>query len=531
VDHLAQEPDMVQEDKCNYSYAAVMETNQIYTDLTGIFPTTSLSGNKYILILYDYDSNSVLSAPMKNRGDKDMMRAFDVLINFLIIRGLKPHFQRLDNEASLALINCLTKQGIHYQLTPPHIHQSKNAERAIQTFKNHFIAGLCSVYPTFPLKLWDKILPQATITLNLFRKSIINPRMSAYAQLNGHFDFNRTPLAPPGTRIIAHEKPDQRTSWDPHGVDGYYLGPALDHYRCYQVHITKTKGTRIVDTVEFFPSNLSIPETSSKDLASIAALELSHALQDPSPAAPFSHIGTAQLQALRQLSDIFSAALPSGTAQHAPPLTQNSSQFRSTVQQGCTTHTRMPRQPIPVTPIISPPLAPRYSQRVIPSQVPSPRVTPRMNSNDVASPRVTAELPLTDGVPLTPHPASDNAPYMAQGMDGMNLFDTFEEEHMETPAVPRYNIRARSRQHSANQAHTLTPRIFCPIVFTNNQTITLPFKQATQNMPMANLVINEDTGASLEYRHLIQNDSTFTVWNKTAANEFGRLAQGVGGRI
>jgi hypothetical protein len=51
VDHPAHEPDTVQEDKCNYIYAAVLETNQIYTDLTGRFPTTSLSGNKYILIL------------------------------------------------------------------------------------------------------------------------------------------------------------------------------------------------------------------------------------------------------------------------------------------------------------------------------------------------------------------------------------------------------------------------------------------------------------------------------------------------
>jgi hypothetical protein len=199
---------------------------------------------------------------MKNRGDKDMIRAFDILIQSLIIRGLKPHFQWLENEASLALRNYLTKQGIHYQLAPPHIHQRNNAEREIKTFKNHFIAGLCSVDPTFPLKLWDKLLPQATITLNLLRQSRINPRMSAYAQLNGHFDFNRTPLAPPGTRIIAPEKLDKRASWDPHGVDGYYLGPALDHYRCYQVHITKTKGTRIVDTVEFFPSKLSMPETS-----------------------------------------------------------------------------------------------------------------------------------------------------------------------------------------------------------------------------------------------------------------------------
>jgi hypothetical protein len=130
--------------------------------------------------MYDYDSNSVLSAPMKNRADKEMVREFDFLIQAFITRGLKPHLQHLDNEASSALRNYLTKQGINYQLAPPHIHRRNNAERAIQTFKNHFIDGLCSVDPAFPLKLWDKILPQATITLNLLRKSRINKRMSAY---------------------------------------------------------------------------------------------------------------------------------------------------------------------------------------------------------------------------------------------------------------------------------------------------------------------------------------------------------------
>jgi hypothetical protein len=174
VEITAPETDMIQEDKCHYIYATTLETNQIYSDLTGRFPATSLSGNKYILILYDYDSNSVLSAPMKNRGDKEMVWAFDFLIQALIVRGLKPHLQGLDNEAPLALRNYLTQQGITYQLAPPHIHRRNNAERAIKTFKNHFIAGLCSVDPTYPLKLWYELLPQATITLNLLKKSRIN---------------------------------------------------------------------------------------------------------------------------------------------------------------------------------------------------------------------------------------------------------------------------------------------------------------------------------------------------------------------
>jgi hypothetical protein len=126
-------------------------------------------------------------------------------------------------------------------------------------------------------------------------------------------------------------------------------------------------------------------------------------------------------------------------------------------------------------PNISPPHAPHRSQRVTPTQVPSLRVTPRMNPNDVASPRVTTALPLVDVIPLTPHPAAENSPYMPQGMAGMSLFDTSEEEHMETPVIPKYNTRASALQHSSTQAHTLKPRIFRPISFTSNQAVAMPF--------------------------------------------------------
>jgi hypothetical protein len=143
---------------------------------------------------------------------------------------------------------------------------------------------------------------------------------------------------------------------------------------------------------------------------------------------------------------------------------------------------------------------------------------------------VNHTLPLNSIIPLTPHPASANAPYVPQYMAGVNLFDTFEEEHnMEAPSLPRYNTRARTRQHSANQAQLLAPRVFCPITLTNTQGFNAAPKQANNNIPMANAVINQDTGAGLDYRQFIQDETTFPVWNKAAANEFGRLAQCVGG--
>jgi hypothetical protein len=109
-------------------------------------------------------------------------------------------------------------------------------------------------------------------------------------------------------------------------------------------------------------------------------------------------------------------------------------------------------------------------------------------------------------------------------MAGMNLFETFEEEHMETPALPRYNTRARARQHSASQAQFLVPRISRPIGFTNNQIVDVTPTQAPNPIPMANSIINQDTGASLEYQHVIQDETTFPIWNKAESNEFGRLA-------
>jgi hypothetical protein len=102
------------------------------------------------------------------------------------------------------------------------------------------IAGLCLTDKSFPMHLWDRLLPQTVIILNLLRTSRINTKPSAATHIFGKYDFNRAPMAPPGTRIIAHETPNLRSTWAPHGLDGWYLGPALEHYICYTVHITKT---------------------------------------------------------------------------------------------------------------------------------------------------------------------------------------------------------------------------------------------------------------------------------------------------
>jgi hypothetical protein len=207
----------------------------VYTDPTGKFLVPSVSGNQYILIVYEYDSNYIHAEPMIDRTGPSIIAAYQRSIVFLQSRGFKPLLQRLDNEATGTLQDFLVASDIDFQLAPPHVHRRNAAERSIRTFKNHFIAGLCSTNPDFPLNLWDKLLPQCLITLNLLRRSRINPQLFAQAHINGAFDFNRTPLAPPGTKVLIHEKPAIHGTWAPRAVEGWYLGPAQRHYRCYRV--------------------------------------------------------------------------------------------------------------------------------------------------------------------------------------------------------------------------------------------------------------------------------------------------------
>eukprot|EP00957_Ditylum_brightwellii_P094618 7205965-Ditylum_brightwellii.AAC.1 len=69
--------------------------------------------------------------------------------------------------------------------------------------------------------------------------------MSAYTAINGTFNFNATPLAPLGTHVTFHEKTNQRATWALNGTKAWYIGPVLEHYRCYKCFIVKTKSERI----------------------------------------------------------------------------------------------------------------------------------------------------------------------------------------------------------------------------------------------------------------------------------------------
>eukprot|EP00957_Ditylum_brightwellii_P211257 15365959-Ditylum_brightwellii.AAC.1 len=201
------------ENRTSDMFVALGVTNEkgtLYTDLTGKFPLTSISSGKYVLIAYDYDSNAILAKVVKSRNDMDMQYSRKSIV---LARG--------------------TAQ-------PP---------------------SLCSTDPDFPLYLWDTLIPQASLTLNLLQRSRTNPKLSVHPQLNGSHDFNAVPLSLMGTRAVVYDDPNEHGSWAPHGTEVWYIGSAPEHYHCYTFYVPSTKATYTAAMADFFPIHCQIPKT------------------------------------------------------------------------------------------------------------------------------------------------------------------------------------------------------------------------------------------------------------------------------
>ena len=158
------------------------------------------------------------------------------------------------------------------ELVPPGCH-CRNAAGVARNFKAHFLSVLVGTANDFPPSLWDRLLPQAEITVNLLRQSNATPNVSACAYLIGPFDYNNMPLAPMWCAVQVHEKTDKRITWAYHTVDGWYLATSPEHYRTHTCHIKETHSERLSDTVHFSHKNITRPTVTHADKIMAAVAE------------------------------------------------------------------------------------------------------------------------------------------------------------------------------------------------------------------------------------------------------------------
>ena len=151
-----------------------------YTDDCERFPIQSRSGNEYIIIAYHCDSKTILQSSFFNRKYKHRIRACNSIMQRLADRGHHVDVQILDNKVSTDFKKTIVEYWCAtYQLVPPNLHRINVAEISIRTFKAHILAILSGVDTKFPKFMWDNLLLQTELTINLLRQATLNPIMSA----------------------------------------------------------------------------------------------------------------------------------------------------------------------------------------------------------------------------------------------------------------------------------------------------------------------------------------------------------------
>ena len=74
------------------------------------------------MVVYNHDSNAILSKPPTLRNEHKLIRAIRVLHTYLSDRGLTPQYQILDNECPGGLKTFLREASVKFQLVTPYLH-------------------------------------------------------------------------------------------------------------------------------------------------------------------------------------------------------------------------------------------------------------------------------------------------------------------------------------------------------------------------------------------------------------------------
>ena len=494
-----------------------------YSDQTGRFPFRSYRRYRYLMVMVEIDSSCILVEPLKTKDSSEMTEAYLRLHARLKSAGLAPRKHVMDNEISEELRDCIT-ETCALELVPPGCHRRNVAEVAIKTFKKHFISILAGLPDSFPMRLWCELLPQAELTCNILRPSHARPGISAHAYMHGPFNFDRTPLAPLGCEVQCHEKAANRGSWAEHSVDGWYIGTSHLHYRAFTVFIKQSRAKRVTDTVLFKHKYITWPAITHGDVVTKAALELVKALKGK----PIMKTQE-QMRDLTALSEVFSqlaatnqeaAALPTHQVQPAPPPpTRTSAPWRA--PSGHTSHT--PGQHTP----------PVERTDDVPDATDS-------SSNDT-TPSAPVLVPAPDASPPPPMPPlngslrQDDAPPHTEDDDRPPAARTRSKTRLAATMGAICHALCAS---SASASTSITPRQAAGRKYPlqvlqrlNHAALDRDTGELAIFREVANAVLDKKTGQLLEYRQLLKHPDYRKPWLVSSANEFGRLAQGVGGRV
>ncbi len=152
--------------------------------------------------------------------------------------------------------------------------------------EKHFLSSITGLPKTFPIANWCCLTDQTDFTLNMLWPCHQNPALYAFKALEGSYLFDATPMAPLGTKVLAHHKPNQRLSWGFHALNAWCISPSLQHYWCIKIIMHNTGGECITDTFQYKHHTIPVPVITATDSILKVTHQLTAAIEGIQDAAP-----------------------------------------------------------------------------------------------------------------------------------------------------------------------------------------------------------------------------------------------------
>ena len=266
----------------------------------------------------------------------------------------------------------------------------------------------------------------------------------------------------------------------------------MEHYRCHRIYVKKTRSERISDTVFFKHKYITQPTVTPADTIVKALDDLTHALKGRRNVQ-----GTSEIETLERIDELLNN-IPQ-------KLERNRQQERQKKQVTFDESTAPPkenriptaRQLTPARTTSRPSIEKAIIDKPIQPIAPTPRVQDQMST--VPTPRVQNQMstvPIATTTKMTPPTPR-----------------VLRKSKQAPPTSIHSKIREKIREKETNRSRI-------------QHRTHMQLRQQEQR-ERVQLIRDEDTGEYLKYRQLIRSPKHSVIWNKSSANEFGRLAQGL----
>jgi hypothetical protein len=179
----------------------------------------------------------------------------------------------MDNGTSVEVEGFIKELNRDVQYTAPGRHCAP-AEKAVQTYKSCFKSTPAPLPLDFPISDWCRLLLQNGLYVNISRTCRQNPKLSAWATMEGNFHFDSTPITLPGTTMLIYKRLENKTKYRHNAKKSWYIRPCLNHYQTFKAILSSTGAERMSDTIKMKYHTVAISTLTLADIILKAARQL-----------------------------------------------------------------------------------------------------------------------------------------------------------------------------------------------------------------------------------------------------------------